>query len=59
MKDGSRMQGLIDAEDIKTVLDNKTIFIEVYRPDGNKILIHKGYLAYVFPDEWDWKGNKE
>jgi len=58
MNDGSRMEGSIDAEDIKTVLDSKTTFLEVYRPDGNKILIHKGYLAYVFPDSWDWN-NKE
>lgn len=53
MNDGSKMLAMIDSEDIKGILDDKTSFIEVFRPDGHKVLIHKGYLAYVFPSDWE------
>lgn len=55
LNDGSTMSGSmeIEGDQIKDLLNDKTTFLEFFRPDGKAVLLSKGYIAYILPDEWN------
>lgn len=55
LNDGSSMQGSIEVDEngIADLLNDKTSFLEFIRPDGKNILLAKGYIAYIIPDNWE------
>jgi len=53
LNDGSTMLGSIDLVDLSDLLNDKTTFLEFVRPDGKTVLLAKGYIAYIIPDEWE------